>query len=70
MRHSERVNQVLGSDWFSKAFRTNAYQSYGQNLAMVLPKKHSDQAYELDTPITGLSLHIFSILIIRISHLF
>jgi hypothetical protein len=53
MRHSERANQALGSDWFSKAFRTNGYKSYDQNLPMVLPKRDFDQAYEFDTPLTG-----------------
>ena len=54
MRHSERANQALGSDWFSKAFRTNTYKSFDPNLPTVLPKRHSDQAYEFDAPITGL----------------
>ena len=53
IRHSERANQALGSDWFSKAFRTNTYKSYDPNLPMVLPKRHSDHAYEFDAPITG-----------------
>jgi hypothetical protein len=60
MRHSERVNQVLGSGWFSRAFRTNTYQAYDPNLPMVLPKRNFDQAYEFDAPITGFSFNILS----------
>lgn len=56
IRHSERANQALGSDWFSKAFRTNTYKSYDPNLPAVLPKRNSDQAYEFDAPITGFVL--------------
>lgn len=56
MRHSERANQALGSDWFIKAFRTNTYRAYDQNLPMVLPKRRFDQAYEFDTPLTGLKI--------------
>jgi hypothetical protein len=59
MRHSERVNQALGSDWFSKAFRTNTYKSYDQNLPIALPKRYSDQAYEFDAPITGFYFDIY-----------
>jgi len=54
MRHSERINQALGPDWFSKAFRTNSYKAYDQNLPIALPKRRFDQAYEFDTPLTGL----------------
>jgi hypothetical protein len=54
MRHSERVNQALGPDWFSKAFRTGSYKSYDPNLPTSLPKRRSDQAYEFDVPLTGL----------------
>jgi hypothetical protein len=53
MRHSERANQALGPDWFNKAFRTNTYKSYDQNLPIVLPKRRFDQAYEFDAPLTG-----------------
>jgi hypothetical protein len=55
MRHSERANQALGPDWFVKAFRTNTYKAYDQNLPMVLPKRRVEQAYEFDTPLTGLN---------------
>lgn len=54
MRHSERVNQALGPDWFNKAFRTGSYKSYDPNLPMTLPKRRSDQAYEFDVPLSGL----------------
>lgn len=54
IRHSERANQALGSDWFRKAFQTNTYKSFDPNLPPVLPKRHSDHAYEFDAPITGL----------------
>jgi hypothetical protein len=53
MRHSERVNQALGPDWFIKAFRTGSYQPYDQNLPMSLPKRRSDQAYQFDAPLTS-----------------
>ena len=53
MRHSERVNQVLGPDWFIKAFHTHTYQAYDANLPMVLPKRRFDRAYEFDAPLTG-----------------
>ena len=53
MRHSERANQALGPDWFIKAFRTNTYRAYDQNLPFVLPKRRNDQAYEFDPPLTG-----------------
>jgi hypothetical protein len=64
MRHSERVNQALGSDWFSKAFRTNSYQAYDQNLPMALPKRRFDQAYEFDAPLTGLQMNFFCTFIV------
>jgi hypothetical protein len=53
MRHSERANQALGPDWFNKAFRTNTYKAYDQNLPFILPKRRFDQAYEFDVPLTG-----------------
>ena len=53
MRHSERANQALGPDWFLKAFRTNKYKAYDQNLPSILPKRRFDQAYEFDPPLTG-----------------
>lgn len=53
MRHSERANQALGPDWFNKAFRTNTYKAYDQNLPFILPKRRFDQAYEFDAPLTG-----------------
>jgi hypothetical protein len=53
MRHSERANQALGADWFNKAFRTNTYKAYDQNLPFILPKRRFDQAYEFDVPLTG-----------------
>jgi hypothetical protein len=53
MRHSERANQALGSDWFNKAFRTNTYKAYDQNLPFILPKRRFDHAYEFDVPLTG-----------------
>jgi hypothetical protein len=53
MRHSERANQALGPDWFNKAFRTNTYIAYDQNLPIILPKRRFDQAYEFDAPLTG-----------------
>ncbi|CAF3476544.1 unnamed protein product [Rotaria socialis] len=52
MRHSERANQALGADWFSKAFRTNTYKAYDQNLPISLPRRRFDEAYEFDTPLT------------------
>ncbi|CAF1065161.1 unnamed protein product [Rotaria sordida] len=52
MRHSERANQALGSDWFIKAFRTGTYKAYDQNLPIILPKRYFDQAYEFDAPLT------------------
>ncbi|CAF1177355.1 unnamed protein product [Adineta ricciae] len=52
MRHSERVNQALGPDWFSRAFRTNSYVPYDQNLPRILPKRRSDQAFLFDAPLT------------------
>ncbi|CAF2071450.1 unnamed protein product [Rotaria magnacalcarata] len=52
MRHSERANQALGADWFSKAFRTNTYKAYDQNLPIVLPRRRFYDAYEFDTPLT------------------
>jgi hypothetical protein len=61
MRHSERVNQALGPGWFSKAFRTNSYQPYDENLPPTLPKRRFDQAYEFDTPLTGLEINLFRI---------
>jgi hypothetical protein len=59
MRHSERINQVFGPSWFSRAFRTNTYQPFDPNLPSALPKRHSDQAYEFDSPLTGLSFDIY-----------
>ena len=53
MRHGERANQALGPDWFFRAFRTNTYRAYDQNLPFVLPKRRYDQAYEFDVPLTG-----------------
>lgn len=53
MRHSERVNQVLGPEWFIKAFHTHTYQAYDAHLPMVLPKRRFERAYEFDTPLTG-----------------
>ena len=53
MRHGERANQALGPDWFFKAFRTNTYRAYDQNLPFILPKRRFDQAYEFDAPLTG-----------------
>jgi hypothetical protein len=64
MRHSERANQALGPDWFVKAFRTGAYQAYDQNLPMSIPKRHSDQAYQFDAPLTGFLLNFFLIFMI------
>ena len=61
MRHSERADQALGYDWFSKAFRTNTYRLYDQNLPIVLPKRDFNQAYEYDVPLTGLQINFFSI---------
>ncbi|CAF2725639.1 unnamed protein product [Rotaria sp. Silwood2] len=52
MRHSERANQALGSDWFIKAFRTGTYKAYDQNLPVILPQRRFDQAYEFDAPLT------------------
>ncbi|CAF1120093.1 unnamed protein product [Rotaria sp. Silwood1] len=52
MRHSERANQALGSDWFIRAFRTGTYKAYDQNLPIILPKRRFDQAYEFDAPLT------------------
>lgn len=62
MRHSERVNQALGADWYSKAFRTNTYQSYDPNLPAILPKRNSNEAYEFDAPLTGSENNLFSII--------
>ena len=53
IRHGERVDQVFKPDWFTKAFRTNTYKAYDQNLPLNLPKRHFDRAYEFDTPLTG-----------------
>ncbi|CAF3403101.1 unnamed protein product [Rotaria socialis] len=52
IRHGERANQALGSDWFKKAFRTNTYKPYDPRLPHILPKRHFDQAYEFDVPLT------------------
>ncbi|CAF2151453.1 unnamed protein product [Rotaria magnacalcarata] len=52
IRHGERVNQALGSDWFKKAFRTNTYKPYDLRLPHILPKRHFNQAYEFDVPLT------------------
>jgi len=65
MRHSERANQALGADWFSKAFRTNTYKSFDANLPISLPKRRVDQAYEFDPPLTGL----FSLSILKSTYL-
>lgn len=54
IRHSERANQALGSDWFSKAFASDRYAAYDPNLPIILPKRNFDQAYEFDVPLTGL----------------
>lgn len=53
MRHAERANQALGPEWFFRAFRTNTYRAYDQNLPFVLPKRRYDQDYEFDAPLTG-----------------
>ncbi len=53
MRHGERANQALGPDWFNRAFRTNTYRPYDENLPRILPKRRFDQAYEFDAPLTG-----------------
>ena len=53
MRHSERVNQVLGADWLYKAFRNNTYQQYDENLPMILPQRRSYQDFEFDSPLTS-----------------
>jgi hypothetical protein len=58
MRHGERANQALGPDWFNKAFRTNTYRAYDSNLPRILPKRHFNQAYEFDAPLTGRA-HLF-----------
>ena len=59
MRHGERANQALGPDWFTKAFRTNTYKAYDQNLPVnVTPKRRFDQAYEFDAPLTGKQIHL------------
>ncbi len=59
MRHSERANQALGSNWFIKAFRTGSYQFYDPNLPKALPKRRFDQAYEFDVPLTGVYIYCF-----------
>ncbi|CAF4394282.1 unnamed protein product, partial [Rotaria sordida] len=53
IRHGERANQALGSDWFNKAFRTYTYTAYDPNLPFILPKRRFNQAYEFDVPLTG-----------------
>lgn len=53
MRHGERANQALGPDWFFKAFRTNTYRAYDQNLPFILPKRRFDDDYQFDAPLTG-----------------
>jgi hypothetical protein len=58
MRHSERVNQALGPDWFIKAFSSRTYKSYDPNLPVILPKRRFDQAYEFDVPLTGEKLDL------------
>ncbi|CAF2869683.1 unnamed protein product [Rotaria sp. Silwood2] len=52
VRHGERANQALGSNWFNKAFRTRTYKSYDPNLPIILPKRRFNQAYEFDVPLT------------------
>ncbi|CAF1237166.1 unnamed protein product [Didymodactylos carnosus] len=54
IRHSERVDQTVGSDWFSRAFdlRTGAYHRYNINLPKSLPNRSHFQAYEFDPPLT------------------
>ncbi|CAF1024992.1 unnamed protein product [Rotaria sordida] len=52
IRHGERANQALGSDWFNKAFRTHTYKAYDPNLPFILPKRRFNQAYEFDVPLT------------------
>jgi hypothetical protein len=58
IRHSERANQALGSNWFIKAFRSGSYQFYDPNLPKALPKRRFDQAYEVDVPLTGIYIYI------------
>ncbi|CAF1090819.1 unnamed protein product [Didymodactylos carnosus] len=54
VRHSERANQALGPDWFSRAFdrRTGAYHPYDPKLPKILPSRRHFQAYEFDPPLT------------------
>ncbi|CAF0828001.1 unnamed protein product [Adineta ricciae] len=58
VRHSERVNQVLGTYWFLKAFESGNYAAYDPLLPKALPQRHSHHAYEFDVPLTlhGLKL--------------
>ena len=53
IRHSERINQALGPDWFARAFRTNEYVSYDPNLPKCLPQRRVKQSFQLDSPLTG-----------------
>ena len=53
IRHSERINQALGPDWFNKAFRTNEYVPYDPNLPKYLPQRNTKQSFQLDSPLTG-----------------
>ena len=69
MRHSERANQALGPDWFSKAFRTNTYIPYDQNLPPTLPKRRYDQAFVFDAPLTGENVHLTALQTNRLSDL-
>lgn len=55
IRHGERINQALGSEWFYKAFRTNTYRPYDPLLPSYLPARRFYQAYEFDVPLTGCS---------------
>ncbi|CAF1114753.1 unnamed protein product [Adineta steineri] len=52
MRHSERVNQALGSMWFIRAFQSGTYKVYDPLLPKALPRRNSDHAYEFDVPLT------------------
>jgi len=70
MRHSERANQALGPDWFNKAFRTNTYKAYDQNLPFILPKRRFDQAYEFDAPLTGEQIDLLVLKFINLYYIF
>ena len=53
IRHSERINQALGPDWFAKAFHSNQYIPYDPNLPKYLPRRRLKQCFQLDSPLTG-----------------